>query len=404
MDNHQPWDMDRYETGSTTPPKSHSGTFAVLLAVALVIIGISGTLHKISPQEKNRLPSQPTVVSVDESVPTEPALIAEAPVKQAEDGDFRMELESSSLSVANIPQEGGLSLQEIYKTTIDSVASISTSSGSGSGVVLSEDGYIATNCHVIEDARSVSVILSDENTYPAKIVGADTVTDLAVLKIDAEGLSPAQFGDSNALQVGDAVVAIGDPLGISLRGTMTDGIISAINRNITVGNRTMTLIQTNAALNNGNSGGPLINCYGQVIGINTMKMSGSFTSATVEGLGFAIPSATVQEIVNQLITQGYVSGRPTLNFEGEYISLFYQRYYRLPAGIYIADLPGDSPLAAAGLEVGDILLSVDGTEVRDMDTLSGMLLGYEVGDTVNIRFYRQGAAYTVDAVLAEAKG
>lgn len=394
--------MDRYETGSTTPPKSHGGAFAVILILAMLFIGIYGIRHKLDSRKPETLSEQP-LIAIDETAPRFTPAAETEPPKQPEES-FRMELGQSGQSVPNIPQEGGLSLQEIYVKAIDSVASITCDSGSGSGVVLSEDGYVATNYHVVDGAKKVAVVLSDNETYPAVVVGVDSVTDLAVLKIEAENLIPAEFGDSDALRVGDAVAAIGDPLGISLRGTMTDGIVSAINRNVETGGRNMTLIQTNAALNSGNSGGPLLNCYGQVIGINTMKMQGNLYSATVEGLGFAIPSTTVQEIVNQLIQQGYVSGRPTLQFTGEAVTLFYQRYYRLPAGIYIDDMPDSSPLAKAGLEVGDIILSVDGESVRDLDNLASILYNYEAGDTVSLRFYRRSMAYTVDVVLAEAKG
>ena len=173
-------------------------------------------------------------------------------------------------------EEDALSLQDIYSTVIDSVVSISsmTSSGtsSGTGIIMSPDGYVITNHHVITGALVISVLTNDNQEYEAALVGSDEMSDLAVLKIDARGLQAAEFGDSSKLRVGDSVVAIGDPLGVQLRGTMTNGIISAINRDLTVGDRTMTLIQTNAALNNGNSGGPLINCYGQVIGINTVKL------------------------------------------------------------------------------------------------------------------------------------
>ena len=206
-------------------------------------------------------------------------------------------------------EEDALCLQDIYSSVIDSVVSISsmTSSGtsSGTGIIMSQDGYVITNHHVITGALVISVLTNDNQEFEAALVGSDEMSDLAVLKIDARGLKAAEFGDSSKLRVGDSVVAIGDPLGVQLRGTMTNGIISAINRDLTVGDRTMTLIQTNAALNNGNSGGPLINCYGQVIGINTVKMSSYYSaSATVEGLGFAIPISVAKPIIDELIENG----------------------------------------------------------------------------------------------------
>jgi len=198
------------------------------------------------------------------------------------------------------------------------------------------------------------------------------------------------------------VVAIGDPLGFELRGTMTDGIVSAINRDIQLEGRTMSLIQTNAALNSGNSGGPLINCYGQVIGINTMKMGDSMSSAGVEGLGFAIPSSTVENIVNQLIEQGYVSGRPEIGIVGEAVSSFYHFYYRLPQGLYITEILEGSTADEAGLEPGDILISIDGTAITSSDTLKTALYAYEPGDQIQAIVYRGGRQYSVTITVGEA--
>jgi serine protease Do len=256
----------------------------------------------------------------------------------------------------------------------------------------------------VEGAVAISVLFSDDQTLDAQVVGSDTISDLAVLKVSATGLQAAQFADSTELRVGDAVVAIGDPLGIEYRGTMTDGIISAISRDIDMDGRTMNLIQTNAALNSGNSGGPLINCYGQVIGINTMKMGDSMSVAGVEGLGFAIPSATVSDIVNQLIAQGYVSGRPTLGISGESISNLYHFYYRLPRGLYITQVEDGSSAQHAGIEEGDILLSMDGKEITSGDDLKMQLYNYAPGDQVTVIIYRSGNQYAVTLTVEEAKG
>ena len=199
------------------------------------------------------------------------------------------------------------------------------------------------------------------------------------------------------------VVAIGDPLGVELRGTMTDGIISAISRDVQVDGRSMNLIQTNAALNSGNSGGPLINSFGQVIGINTMKI-GTFTdSSGVEGLGFAIPSATVQEVVNQLITQGYVSGRPWLGIQGESFSSYYRRFYQLPQGVYITEVEAGSPAQTAGLMRGDIITRADDSPVSDMETLNSLLYTHSAGDTMLLTVYRGGHQGNVEITLTEKK-
>ena len=300
-----------------------------------------------------------------------------------------------------------MSLQEIYNKNIPSVVSIvctlSGGSSTGTGVVLSSDGYIVTNAHVVEDAQSISVLLTGGESYTARLVGSDSISDLAVLNIDAADLTPAEFGNSAALQVGDSVAAIGDPLGVEFRGTMTNGIVSAINRDVSTGGRTLTLIQTNAALNSGNSGGPLINCYGQVVGINTMKIGVFTDSSGVEGIGFAIPSTTVRDITNQLITQGYVSGRPSLGLTGQTVSTFDQYYFRLPAGLYNDAVEEGSPAAQLGIQSGDILIRVNDTRIYDAEDLETVLYNYEAGDTVTIVIARDGNYYQTELELTEAK-
>ena len=427
MDEHksyrrEPWEPGKYETGRTRPPKSHNGLIAILLVVVIFLSGLVsflGVLNvklfaqlKAMPQEEDKSvsfvsdqehsPLAPELTDPTESVPAEMTL-AEA------DPDTFL-LNPSPDSVPNIPQEQGMSLQAIYEKSIGSVVSIScagyghNAGSTGTGVVMTSSGYLITNAHVVEGAREITAILSDERQFPAKLVGADAISDLAVLRIEADGLIPAEFGDSTALRVGDSVVAIGDPLGIELRGTMTNGIVSAINRDLNTGGRTLTLIQTNAALNSGNSGGPLINCYGQVIGINTLKI-GVFTSDSgAEGLGFAIPSTTVKEIADQLISQGYVSGRPALGITGESVSNFYQFYYNLPAGLYITDLDAESDAAAKGIEAGDILISIDQNRIYSQEQLATAISGKEVGDQVRVVIFRSGRQYTVDITLHESKG
>ena len=412
-----PWESGMYETGRTRPPKSHNGLIAVLLVVVIFLSGLVSFLGLLNVRLFAQLKAMPEkeenpVSFVSEADASEQALEAveatELPTEitlASEDPDSFL-LNPSPDSVPNVPQDTGLSLQEIYEKSIGSVVSISCSSQSGSstgtGVIITESGYVVTNSHVIQGAQVITVLLSDGRSFDAALVGSDTISDLAVLHIEADNLSPAEFGDSTVLRVGDSVVAIGDPLGIELRGTMTNGIVSAINRDVTTGGRTLTLIQTNAALNSGNSGGPLINCYGQVIGINTLKMGDIASSSGVEGLGFAIPSTTVKEIADQLISQGYVSGRPSLGLSGEGVSSFYQFYYRLPAGMYIGAVEEGSDAAAKGLEPGDILISVDNVRISSMEDLRLLLSNYAVGDTVQIVIYRGGRQYTAELTLHEA--
>ena len=415
-----PWDDGSWQTGSTQPPKDRGGTMALLLILIIFLCGIITVLGIMNVRLFTQLQSREeasTSISFSPEMHTEPAATelevmettppATYPVAACSE-DAAICIQETPQSVENIRQDQGLSLQTIYEINIPSVVSIScqTKNGSstGTGVVLSKQGYLVTNAHVIEDARTVSVRLTDDRVFQASLIGADEISDLAVLYIQAEDLIPAQFGDSGSLRVGDTVTAIGDPLGEEFRGSFTDGIISAINRDVAIDGRTMNLIQTNAALNSGNSGGPLINCYGQVIGINTMKIGAFTDSAGVEGLGFAIPSATVKEIVDQIINQGYVSGRPTLGITGDALSSFYQYYYRLPAGLYITHVAEGSYAEYYGIEPGDILMALEETRITDMDTLNAFLYTHQVGDVVTAVIYRGGQQYSLELTLTENKG
>ncbi len=412
--NMDPWDPDYYETGSTQPPKSHGPLIGLLLMMIIFLCGISSAFGVLNAQPGDPAQSDTTQSPVSFQTNISNQVGTTAPTDASKEGHTTstvppatssLELQTSPQSVDNVPQTGGMALQDIYAKAIDSVVSIacrtSTGSASGTGVILSIDGYIVTNAHVVDGAQTITVTLTDGRELAATLIGADGASDLAVLHVPAEDLTAAEFGDSSVLRVGDTVVAIGDPLGVELRGTMTDGIVSAINRDITIDGRTMTVIQTNAALNSGNSGGPLLNCYGQVIGINTMKIGSTVNTAGVEGLGFAIPSTTVKTIVNQLISQGYVSGRPSLGLSVESVPRFYQRYYGLPDGLYITDVEEGSPAAELGIQPGDVLVSVGGSSVSDVDTLSSLLYSYEAGDTVEIVIYRSRRQYALELTLGE---
>ena len=412
----EPWEQDSYRTGSTHPPKSHSGAIAVLLTAVILLCGVTTALGMLNIKLFSQLnqaddpaagfydSDMESLGSSHESAPSESSRPQELTTLPT--GDSSLVLDKAPESVENVPQEGGLSFQQIYESTIDSVVSISctgeNAASSGTGVVLTENGYIVTNCHVIAGAKQITVLLTDDRQLPAQVVGSDAVSDLAVLYVQARDLTPARFGDSDQLRVGDSVVAIGDPLGVELRGTMTDGIISAINRDVETGGRTMTLIQTNAALNSGNSGGPLINCYGQVIGINTLKIGAFTDNAGVEGLGFAIPSTTVKEIVDQLIRQGYVSGRPTLGFEGKEVSLLEQRFYRLPEGLLITAVTAGSDAEDKGICMGDVLVRLGTVRITSAEDVSRVLYGSKAGDTLEAVIYRGGRYYNLKLTLEEA--
>ena len=308
-----------------------------------------------------------------------------------------------TLTLTPQPQTQAHTLQTIYQENIQSIVSIwgdaGTSYSFGTGVVLSADGYIITNTHVIEGCSSVEVVLQDDSSYEALLVGMDVLTDLAVLKIDAQNLHPAVFGNSDELQVGDTVVAIGNPLGQELRGTMTDGIISAINRDVDVDGYSMVLIQTTAALNSGNSGGALINEYGQVVGITNMKMSAY--DDTVEGLGFAIPTTTVKTVVDDLIHQGYVSGEPSIGITCYTVTEEMAEEYDLPLGVYVKSVQQDSDAKKQGVFPGDVIVEANGQSITTIEELLALKEGMEAGDVIHFRLWRSGGYLERDVTLME---
>ncbi len=286
--------------------------------------------------------------------------------------------------------------------------------GTGTGIVMTEDGYIITNAHCVYDnesdykcgkATSVSVVMGDEaeTEYEAEIVGYDLETDLAVLKIDAAGLTPAEFGNSDDLRVGELVIAIGNPLGFELQNTVTCGIVSALNREVTINEKDMTLIQTDAAINSGNSGGPLLNGYGQVVGINSAKMSSTYGSASVEGLGFAIPISDAKEIIEDLINNGYVTGRPQFGITGVTVTESDASHYNMPQGVYVYGVTEGSAAYNAGIRQGDVITAVEGTEIKDMDSLNEIKNQYNAGDTITITIFRAGESTDVSLTLQEVR-
>ena len=273
---------------------------------------------------------------------------------------------------------------------------------SGSGVIMSEDGYIITNNHVVSGGDKFTVVLSDSTTYEAKLVGTDEQTDLAVLKIEASGLTAAEFGDSDNVKVGDRAFAIGSPGGVQYQNSFTGGFISAINRNVTINDRTMTLIQTDTAINPGNSGGALINASGQVIGITSSKLSGSSSadSASIEGMGFAIPMNTTKEIVDELIAYGHVTGRPAIGISGYDIDASRAAYFNLPQGVYVSSVDTASDAYKKGIQAGDIITGVNGEEITGMSQINSVKEELKAGDTIKLTVYRSGETkeYTITLI------
>lgn len=282
--------------------------------------------------------------------------------------------------------------------------------GTGTGIIMSDDGYIVTNAHVIYDeseyqcgeAVEVSVVFSDESEHDAKIIAYDRETDIAVLKVNETGLTPAEFGDSDDLRVGELVIAVGNPLGFDLFGSVTSGIVSAKNRKIDINEKSMTLIQTDTAINEGNSGGPLLNSSGQVIGINSAKMSSSYGTASIEGLGFAIPINEAKIIIDDLINYKYVKGRPQIGITTVDVTESVSRYYDIPLGVYVQSVQEGSAAALAGIQKGDVIIDIEGEAITNATELNKIKNNYKAGDTIKITISRAGEDITVEMVLQEA--
>ena len=295
-----------------------------------------------------------------------------------------------------------LTAEEVYArvnpATVTVVCDVSDTSASvGTGIIITKDGYVLTNHHVVAGGRNCTVTLSDNVQYEAKYVVSDEVNDLAVLKIvDARDLPTAELGDSSLLTVGETVYAIGNPLGVELRGTFTDGLVSALDRDVDVDGRTMTLIQTNVALNSGNSGGPLINQYGQVVGINTIKMMSEFSN--IEGLGFAIPTQAIRRVVNQLLKEGAIPPEPLLGITVDMMGTL------LPDGRVGARIHSVSEGSAgdrAGLQADDIIVEAGGQEIRGSGDVLHVRKNYRVGDQLPMTVYRDGEYLEVVLDLQE---
>ena len=298
-------------------------------------------------------------------------------------------LTAQQLYAANVASCVGIT---VSTTTTNIFGYTSTSAASGSGFVLSEDGYIVTNYHVVEDAADsadVSITVSFQNgqSYTAKLVGAEQSNDVAVLKIDASGLKPVILGDSDQLAVGQTVMAIGNPLG-ELTYSLTDGLISALDRLITTSMGTMNMFQTNCVINSGNSGGPVFNSYGEVVGIATAKYGGSTTSGTtLEGLGFAVPINDVKTILSDLIQHGYVTGKPYMGIQMQSVPQNAQAY-GVSAGAYVTGVASGSAAEKAGLKQGDIIIAVDDTVVDSSSALTAAVSAYRAGDEAKLTIVR----------------
>lgn len=315
-----------------------------------------------------------------------------------------------SIEILPVPEvtDGGYDTAYIYEMVNPSVVNITVYSsqsiaalGSGTGIVMSEDGYIITNAHVVNGGTNVNVTFSDDTNANGVIVGMDTATDLAVVKVDMTGLKPAQFGDSSALRVGERIVAIGNAGGLS--STITQGIVSGLDRDIGDGARSLKLIQVDAAINPGNSGGPLINRVGQVVGINSSKIA----SVEYEGIGFSIPINEAKPIIESIISHGYVKGRAVLGVSVVELNSSNGPINGLPSeGVCIMEFTQDSDLPSKGVQLRDVIVEANGKDIVTTDDLLTELDKYSPGDMFNLVIYRATTkqTYSVDVRLIESVG
>ncbi len=378
-------------TGYTPPPKPQKSklgvaTIAICAVISLLVGAIGGFLGV-------KYASQGSVTNGGGTT----VIYTGVTLKDKDGNDIK-----NTMSVGEVASLASPSVVEI---TTEAVATGSfmmqyVTEGAGSGVIITKDGYIATNHHVIDSATSISVRTSDGTSYKATLVGSDAKTDLAVIKIDANDLPAAVTGTYDDCKVGDTVVAIGNPLG-ELGGTVTDGIISALDRDVTIDGNIMSLMQTNTAINPGNSGGGLFNTSGQLIGIVNAKSSGE----GIEGLGFAIPISLATEVISDLIEHGYVTGRVETGIEVIEISDFQTAmYYRVQSvGLYVYSVLDGSNAKAQGLRSGDLIKSVNGQEIKTEEQYTKIVDDLKVGDTLTFVVIRQNKEQTIDVTLEEYK-
>lgn len=385
------------------------GAVAVVLLAALIFFSVN-----LSNSPRNSSSSLPSGSSsgIEGTLPKDPGSSgSSSEIIGGVQGDGT-DQNSAGIKMQKKPSGSAFSAKDVYKKVIQSVVGVETTTagtteeeggtGVGTGIVATSDGYILTNAHVVDYSRgnSVKVILHNNKEYKATVVGFDKSSDLAVLKINATGLSPATFGSADDSEIGDQVLAIGNPGGLNYAGSLTGGMISALNRTIeSHSDNGMTYIQTDAAINPGNSGGPLVNMYAQVIGINSNKIA----ATGFEGMGFAIPVSKAQPIINQLIQHGYVTGRCRLGITAQTAGT-QSGLFSSTQGVVIRRIDSDSDMSGKA-KVGDIILEAGGEKIASLDDLYAMLNSHKPGDTISMKIYTTGgSSKTIQVKLLEDKG
>lgn len=364
--------------------KMNFKSILIIFLVALLggAVGTYGVIEINKSQEKENV----------QTVTNQTSVVEQVLYTNDHTGTYIEAIDKAVNTVVEITTQAEVTSNGFFGPSTSNVTSL------GSGVIISADGYIATNNHVVQDATSVNVKLQNGESYEATVVGSDPKTDLALIKIDANNLQFASLVDSNTIKVGQEVIAIGNGLGEGT--TSSNGIISALNREVTIKNYTMTLILTNAEINSGNSGGGLFDLNGNLIGIVNAKTSNSgLASASIEGIGYAIPANTVKTITDEILQNGYVKDRATLGVK--IYDSSYNYYYNID-GLVISEVVEGSAAEKAGLQAGDIIKSMDGVELSEFSQLARLLDDYNIGDKVNLTIERRGERIQVTCILQDA--
>lgn len=373
-------------------------TASVVVLFFLVVCLVSYIIYLSGKTNVSVLGSNNSASSLNES-----HISGESEIKFAEKSADDRELTAESIYSMVSPSVVGVVVYDAHADIVSDPAS------EGSGIIISDKGYIVTNSHVVKNSKqtNIKIVLSNSEECSGKVVGYDSKTDLAVIKIDKSGLQAATFGNSDEMKAGASVLAIGNPLGLDFASSITRGIVSAVNRSASGSPKSLVkYIQTDAAINPGNSGGPLINMYGQIIGINSSKIVVSHC----EGMGFAIPSNTVKSVVDDIIEKGYVSGRVRLGLVGKMVSNYQAQIYDVPIGIIVSEISKDSNLSSSGVQVGDIITKINGVNVTSFDAFYGELYNHKANETITLTIFRpsrtraSSGTFDVNVVLLEDKG
>ncbi len=385
------------------------GLAAAFLTVAISFSSLTG--YFVYNTVLDRLKTDQTVQSEESVLSTDSSQTAPSESNSSKSPVTSKFFSIESAAAKNVAGKTALSISEIASAGKPAVVAINTevsvtspfgengtAQAAGSGFVISADGYIVTNHHVISGARKISVTLDNGKAYDATLVGSDSINDLAVLKIDGQNLPTVTLGSSSDLEVGELAVAIGNPLG-ELSGTVTAGIISALDRSISIDGQTMYLLQTDAAINAGNSGGALFNSFGEVIGINTAKNAGT----GIEGLGFAIPIDHAKPIIENLIQTGSTITAPQIGISIQDISQDIAKQYNLPIGVYVAMVQAGSPAQKAGLQQGDVIVAVNGQETLTSEAINAIKNKMSVGETITLTVIRQSEKIEIKVVLGSSQ-